>query len=61
VRAGRRGQRAAGVRPNPGTARPRVALANLTGSYLVTLLTLSAEIGGVALVLQLASTVSYLL
>jgi Mn2+/Fe2+ NRAMP family transporter len=40
---------------------PRVALANLTGSYLVTLLTLSAEIGGVALVLQLASTVSYLL
>ncbi|MFC3897478.1 hypothetical protein ACFOWZ_38895 [Lentzea rhizosphaerae] len=27
---------------------PRAALANLAGSYLVTLLTLSAEIGGVS-------------
>jgi hypothetical protein len=40
---------------------PRMALANLTGSYLVTLLTLSAEIGGVALAIQLASSVNYLL
>jgi Mn2+/Fe2+ NRAMP family transporter len=40
---------------------PRVALANLIGSYLVTLLTLGAEIGGVALALQLASGTPYLL
>ncbi len=40
---------------------PRAALANLAGSYLVTLLTLSAEIGGVALALQLASTIDYVL
>ena len=40
---------------------PKAALANLTGSYLVTLLTLAAEIGGVALAIQLASSVSYLL
>jgi Mn2+/Fe2+ NRAMP family transporter len=40
---------------------PRVALANLGASYLVTLLTLGAELGGVALALQLASSVYYLL
>ena len=40
---------------------PQAALANLAGSYLVTLLTLGAEIGGVALAIQLASSVSYLL
>ncbi|HEX8871055.1 MAG TPA: divalent metal cation transporter, partial [Lentzea sp.] len=40
---------------------PRVALANLAGSFLVTLLTLSAEIGGVALAVQLATSVHYLL
>ncbi|PWW53165.1 NRAMP family divalent metal transporter [Actinokineospora spheciospongiae] len=40
---------------------PRVALANLGGSYLVTLLTLAAEVGGVALALELASSVHYLL
>ncbi|MFC4110447.1 NRAMP family divalent metal transporter [Micromonospora zhanjiangensis] len=40
---------------------PRVALANLAGSYLVTVLTLAAEIGGVALALQLASGVPYLI
>jgi Mn2+/Fe2+ NRAMP family transporter len=40
---------------------PRVALANLAGSYLVTLLTLGAEIGGVALAVQLLSGTSYLL
>jgi Mn2+/Fe2+ NRAMP family transporter len=34
---------------------PRVALVNLLGSYLITLLTLAAEIGGVALALQLLS------
>ncbi|GAB2923289.1 divalent metal cation transporter [Micromonospora polyrhachis] len=39
---------------------PRVAVANLIGSYLVTLLTLAAEIGGVALALQLLSDVPYL-
>ncbi|MET9631179.1 divalent metal cation transporter [Lentzea sp. NPDC006480] len=40
---------------------PRVALANLAGSYLVTLLTLGAEVGGVALAIQLATSVHYLL
>ncbi len=40
---------------------PRVALANLIGSYLVTLLTLSAEIGGVAIAIELATSVHYLL
>ncbi|WP_405110701.1 divalent metal cation transporter [Micromonospora sp. NBC_01405] len=40
---------------------PRVALLNLVASYLVTVLTLAAELGGVALALQLASGVSYLI
>ncbi|GGM02639.1 MULTISPECIES: NRAMP family divalent metal transporter [Micromonospora] len=40
---------------------PRVALLNLVASYLVTVLTLAAELGGVALVLQLASGLPYLL
>jgi Mn2+/Fe2+ NRAMP family transporter len=40
---------------------PRVALANLGGSLLVTVLTLGAEIGGVGLALQLATSVDYLL
>src|SRR5690349_5327379 len=40
---------------------PRVALANLTGSVLVTVLTLGAELGGVGLALQLATSVNYLL
>lgn len=40
---------------------PKAALANLAGSYLITLLTLSAEIGGVALAIQLASNIDYLL
>lgn len=40
---------------------PRVALLNLVASYLVIVLTLAAELGGVALALQLASRVSYLL
>jgi Mn2+/Fe2+ NRAMP family transporter len=40
---------------------PRAALANLGGSYLVTLMTLGAEIGGVALALELATSVYYLL
>jgi Mn2+/Fe2+ NRAMP family transporter len=40
---------------------PRVALANLLGSMAVTFLTLTAEIGGIALTLQLASSVNYLL
>jgi Mn2+/Fe2+ NRAMP family transporter len=40
---------------------PRVALVNLAGSYLITLATLAAEIGGVALALQLLSGTHYLL
>jgi manganese transport protein len=40
---------------------PRVALLNLLASMAVNLLTLTAEIGGVALALELASSVSYLL
>ncbi|MCX4473115.1 divalent metal cation transporter [Micromonospora sp. NBC_01655] len=40
---------------------PRVALVNLVASYLVTVLTLAAELGGVALALQLASGLSYLI
>jgi Mn2+/Fe2+ NRAMP family transporter len=38
----------------------RVALLNLTASYLVTVLTLGAELGGVALALQLATGLAYL-
>jgi Mn2+/Fe2+ NRAMP family transporter len=40
---------------------PRMALANLAGSLLVTVLTLGAELGGVGLALQLATAVDYLL
>jgi Mn2+/Fe2+ NRAMP family transporter len=40
---------------------PRVGLLNLAASYLVTVLTLGAELGGVALALQLATSVHYLL
>jgi len=40
---------------------PRVGMANLLASMAVTLLTFVAEIGGVALALQLVSSVSYLL
>jgi Mn2+/Fe2+ NRAMP family transporter len=40
---------------------PRMALANLAGSFLINLLTLTAEVGGIALALQLASSVNYLL
>jgi Mn2+/Fe2+ NRAMP family transporter len=40
---------------------PRIGLVNLLASYFVTLLTLAAEIGGVAFALQLASGTSYLL
>ncbi|PFG40957.1 Mn2+/Fe2+ NRAMP family transporter [Georgenia soli] len=36
---------------------PRLAVANLGGSFLINLLTLTAEVGGVALALQLASDV----
>ncbi|MHA6629723.1 Nramp family divalent metal transporter [Pseudonocardia sichuanensis] len=39
---------------------PRVGLLNLVASVLVTFLTLAAEIGGVALALQLATDVHYL-
>jgi Mn2+/Fe2+ NRAMP family transporter len=40
---------------------PRFALANLIGSFFVNLLTLTAEIAGVALALELATDVNYLL
>jgi Mn2+/Fe2+ NRAMP family transporter len=40
---------------------PRIGLLNLAGSYLVTVLTLGAELGGVALALELATSVYYLL
>jgi Mn2+/Fe2+ NRAMP family transporter len=39
----------------------RLALANLLASFFINLLTLTAEIAGVALALQLASSVNYLL
>jgi Mn2+/Fe2+ NRAMP family transporter len=40
---------------------PRVALLNLVAAFLVSLITLGAEMGGVALALELATSVSYLL
>ncbi len=40
---------------------PRVALLNLAAAVLVTLVTLGAELGGVALAVELASSVHYLL
>jgi len=40
---------------------PRVALVDLIASFVITLVTIAAEIGGVALALQLASDVNYLL
>ncbi len=40
---------------------PRTGLANLVASTFVTFLTLAAEVGGVALALELATSVSYLL
>ncbi|MEE3920820.1 divalent metal cation transporter [Micromonospora sp. BRA006-A] len=39
---------------------PRVALLNLVASWLVTVVTLAAELGGVALALQLATRLSHL-
>jgi Mn2+/Fe2+ NRAMP family transporter len=40
---------------------PRAGLANLVASFLVTGLTFTAEIGGVALALELATSVNYIL
>jgi manganese transport protein len=40
---------------------PRVGLTNLVASFLINFLTLAAEIGGVALVLQLATDLNYLM
>jgi Mn2+/Fe2+ NRAMP family transporter len=40
---------------------PRVAVLNLGASFMINLMTLTAEIGGMALALQLVSSVSYLL
>nr|WP_237683592.1 divalent metal cation transporter [Nocardiopsis sinuspersici] len=39
----------------------RAGLANLLASYIITLLTMSAQIGGIALALELASSIHYLL
>jgi len=39
---------------------PRMALANLVASFLINLLTLAAELAGVALALSLAASVNYL-
>lgn len=39
----------------------RAGLANLSASFLINLMTVTAEIGGIALALQLASSVHYLL
>lgn len=40
---------------------PRFALANLGASFVITLATVAAEIGGVALALELATSINYLL
>lgn len=40
---------------------PRAGLANLGASFLINLMTVTAELGGIALALQLASSVHYLL
>jgi Mn2+/Fe2+ NRAMP family transporter len=40
---------------------PRAGLANLAGSFAINLMTLTAEVGGIALALQLASSVSPML
>ncbi|MEA3076584.1 MAG: hypothetical protein QOF60_1492 [Actinomycetota bacterium] len=40
---------------------PRLGFANLVTSFLITLATLAAEIGGVALALELATSINYLL
>lgn len=39
---------------------PRLAFGNLSASFLINLLTVIAEVGGIALALQLASSVTYL-
>lgn len=40
---------------------PRLALGNLAASFLINLMTVTAEVGGICLALQLASSVNYLL
>ena len=61
-RPGRGGQRPGDVRDHPRAARARgPGSANLAASFLINLLTLTAEIGGVALALQLASGVGPML
>ena len=51
-------QRPGDVRDHPRTAGPAAGLANLAASFLINLMTLTAEIGGIALALQLASSVA---
>ena len=57
VRPGGCGERPGDVRDHPRAPGPRAAGANLTASFLINLLTLTAEVGGIALALQLASSV----
>src|SRR5256885_8654908 len=40
---------------------PKLALMNLVASFVITLATVAAEIGGVALALELATSLNYLL
>jgi Mn2+/Fe2+ NRAMP family transporter len=40
---------------------PRLALGNLAASFLINLMTVTAEVGGICLALQLVTSVSYLL
>ena len=56
-RPGRRRQRPGHLRDHPGTPRPAAAAANLGASFFINLMTVTAEIGGIALALQLASDV----
>ena len=54
VRAGRGGQRPGHLRTHPERLGPRSAAANLAASFFINPMTLTAEIGGVALALELA-------
>ena len=61
-RAGGGGERAGDLRPGPRAARPAGrAWPTSLASLFVTFLTFAAEIGGVALALELATSVNYLL
>ena len=53
----RRGQRARDVRDHPRAARAAGGRREPAASFLINLLTLTAEVGGIALALQLASSI----